>query len=153
MRPKTERWLGVSHKYFSAVNYFILTDIGKVIARTTVQHLTAIEVKIRRCSKSSGITTQVFTLQLVVDLDDDNVFIYNDEPREPMIADDGAYYGFEKDVDVDVDEAVDCTSTETDVHAYDHYIDAELQLPDKDAMKRMTRVCQILRNADGNPEV
>ena len=50
---------------------------------------------------------------MVVDLDDDNVLIYEYEPRDPIKANDGAYCGFEKDVNMDVYEAVDCTSAET----------------------------------------
>ena len=67
-----------------------------------------------------------------------------------MKADDGEYYGFQKDMDVN--EAVDCTSTETEEDMYDHYFGAELQLPDKAVLNQMTRVLRILCNIDGNPE-
>ena len=43
-----------------------------------------------------------------VDLDDDNVFVYVNEPREPMKVNNSAYYSFEKNMDVD--EAFECTS-------------------------------------------
>ena len=45
---------------------------------------------------------------VVVDLDDDNVFVYVNEPREPMKVKNSAYYSFEKNMDVD--EAFECTS-------------------------------------------
>ena len=87
---------------------------------------------------------------VVVYSDYDNVLIYDDEPRGPMKADDGAYYGFEKDMDVDED--VDCTSTKKETYMYDQYFDAKLQIPDKDGMKCMVRVHQVLRYADSNLE-
>ena len=43
--PKIGRWLGVSHRVGSAMCYWILTSTGKVIARTTVQHITSDESK------------------------------------------------------------------------------------------------------------
>ena len=67
-----------------------------------------------------------------------------------MKSENGANYGFEKDVDVD--ESVYCASAEIQAVTYDQYIGAELQLPDKDGIKQMARVFQILRNADFNPE-
>ena len=53
---------------------------------------------------------------VVFDLVDDNVFIYDNDPREHMKYD-SAYYGFEKDVDMDED--VDFTSAETEADNYD----------------------------------
>ena len=67
-----------------------------------------------------------------------------------MKADDVAYYGFEKDMNMD--EAVDCTSAEIEVGTHDHYIGAELQIPDKILIKRMARLRQIFRDSYGNPE-
>ena len=67
-----------------------------------------------------------------------------------MKAENGAYYGFEKDVDVD--ESTDCTSIETEADTYNKYICSELQLPNKGVMKWMARIRQILRNIDGNTE-
>ena len=37
---KIGRWLGVAHRIGSSLCYWILTATGKVIARTTVQHVT-----------------------------------------------------------------------------------------------------------------
>jgi hypothetical protein len=38
------RWLGVAHRVGSNLCYWILTSAGKVVARTTVQHVTEIEL-------------------------------------------------------------------------------------------------------------
>ena len=37
--PKPGRWLGVSHRIGSALCYFVLTEKGDVLSRTTVQHI------------------------------------------------------------------------------------------------------------------
>ena len=47
---------------------------------------------------------------------------------KPTKADGVAYYSFEKYMNMD--EAVDCTSAEIEVDMHDHYIGAELQIPD-----------------------
>ena len=67
-----------------------------------------------------------------------------------MKTNDGAYHGFEKDLDVE--EAIECTSAGTEADTYDKYIGTELQLPNKDGMKWMERVCQILSDEDVNTE-
>ena len=41
-----ERWLGVSHRMRSLIIYYILTQNGSVISRTTVQIVTNLEVQI-----------------------------------------------------------------------------------------------------------
>ena len=42
--PKLGRWLGVSHRIGSSLCYWILNDIGTVLARTTVHHVTRDEI-------------------------------------------------------------------------------------------------------------
>ena len=53
---------------------------------------------------------------------------------------------------MDVYEAVDCTSAETQPDIYYQCIGAELQLHYKYGVKHMARFRQILHNPDGNPE-
>ena len=61
-----------------------------------------------------------------------------------------AYFDFQKDVDVD--EAIYCTSSETKADTHDQYIGYQLQIPDNDGMKQMARVHQRFSDADVNPE-
>ena len=42
-KPMLGRWLGVSHRVGSALCYWIISEKGKVLSQTTVQHLTAEE--------------------------------------------------------------------------------------------------------------
>ena len=146
--------MGVVHACGSTMNYFIYNDRGKLIMCTTVKHPMKTELQNPEVQKFiryfHAIMHAVIGTAVVIYLDDDNVFVYDDDPRDPMKDNDGEYYGFEKDLDVD--EAVDFTSAETEEDTFDQYIGAGLQLPDKDGMKQTTRVCQILCDAYGNPE-
>jgi hypothetical protein len=38
------RWLGIAHRIGSNMTYWILTKNGKVIARSTVQHITTADM-------------------------------------------------------------------------------------------------------------
>ena len=100
---------------------------------TTVKHPMKTELQNPEVQKFiryfHAIMHAVIGTAVVIYLDDDNVFVYDDDPRDPMKSDDGAYYGVEKGVDVDVD--VDCTMKETEADMYYNYIGTELHLPDK----------------------
>ena len=50
---------------------------------------------------------------VVVDLENENVFVYDDNLMNPMKENDAAHDGFEKDLGVD--KAVDCTSAGIEV--------------------------------------
>ena len=111
MSLKIGRCLGVAHTCGSSLNYCILTNIGKVITRTTVQHPIETEVQNTECRKlCRDYHARMYATigeAVVVDLDNYNVFVSKYDMRDLMRTDNGAYYSFEKDVDVD--EAVDCT--------------------------------------------
>ena len=120
----------------------------------TVQHPMATEVQNTLVQKLiryyHAIIHASIVAAVVIYQNDDNVFIYNNEPRDTMKENDVTYYGFEKDLDVG--GAVECTSAGREVDTYDQYIGTELQLPNKNGMKWMERVCQRLLDADGNTE-
>ena len=42
---KIGRWLGVSHRVGNAMSYYILTQAGKVVSRTTIQCITNLEMQ------------------------------------------------------------------------------------------------------------
>ena len=88
--PKIGIWLGVAHASGSALNYFILTNRGKLITLTTVQHPMEKEVQntdvqplIRdyHASMHAAIGAAV-----VVNLEDDKTYFYEDELRDHMKA-------------------------------------------------------------------
>ena len=73
--------------------------------RTNGQHATATEVQNITVQQHiryyHAIMHAAISVLVVVDSENDHVFIYNDYPRESMKANDSAYYGFKKDVGVD----------------------------------------------------
>jgi hypothetical protein len=90
---KIGRWLGVANRVGSALTYWILTASGaKVIARSTVQHITAQE----QLDKSIAKRLKVFQEDLNERLDDagfviDNIFDYENILQDEDLNDDPAY--------------------------------------------------------------
>jgi hypothetical protein len=82
------RWLGIAHRVGSDMTYWILTETGNVIARSTVQHVTISDLA------TSAVQTRVdtFTNNLTERLADDNfttdlpnhVFYLQDEDANPV---------------------------------------------------------------------
>ena len=62
------RWLGVSHRIGSDLCYWILTKSGKVLASTTVQHVTTDDA----ASPSIALQITYFNDTLKARLDDNN---------------------------------------------------------------------------------
>ena len=88
MNPKIGICLGVAHACGSTLNYFILTDRGKVIIFTTVQHPMATEVQNSEVQQPSRYyhanMHAVIGAAVVIDLDSDKIFVYRDDPRGPI---------------------------------------------------------------------
>jgi hypothetical protein len=55
---KLGKWLGVANRVGSALMYWILTDAAKVIAQSTVQHVTAPECLNENIKQSLDIFQQ-----------------------------------------------------------------------------------------------
>ena len=74
------RWTGVSNRVVSALCYWVLTEKGKIIARTTVQHVTHDESENPEIqqSKRNYHTTLEFSIgadEFMSDLDDMDALI------------------------------------------------------------------------------
>ena len=67
-QSKIGRWLGIAHRVGSDMTYWILTESGKVIARSTVQHITTTD------KATDAMKTRLAILDdyLVTRLDDEN---------------------------------------------------------------------------------
>ena len=87
------------------LNKFILTDIGKVITRTTVQYPTSTETKnleVKKLIRDYHTSMDAaIGAAVVITLVNDDVLVYYDELRDLIKADNGAYHDFEKNIDVD----------------------------------------------------
>ena len=143
--PKIGRWLGVAHRISSALCYWILKENRTVLARSTVQHVTHkdtlqdnvqnnireyhlnLNERLKIDTKSNP--TEDFERYVLHDVpgDNDNYDVYNDVS--------------------DIDNVIDDRNEDS----YDGYINAELNLPDKDGTPRIGRVIKRVKGNDGKP--
>ena len=98
----------------NALNFFILTCTRKLITLTTVKHPMATELKNMMVQKiirdyHSGMHA-VIVKAVVVDSENEILFIINENLMDLINSENVAYNFFEKHVDVD--EAVECNSAE-----------------------------------------
>jgi len=133
------RILGVAHRVGSDMCYWVLTDNGKVIARTTVQRVTKDDLQI------STVTERMthFNKKIKEKMNERGHIIQ--APAEGLILDD-------KECDMN-DEPEQTTIPERDDFtddAFDAYLGAELMIPHGDAYIR-GRVMKRTRDEDGNP--
>ena len=152
---KVGRWLGVSHRVGSALSYWVLTDKGTVLSRTTVQHFTsdevlkpAIQEQIREyhVKMSAAIDNHKPTSNLdnledfvnddIPSIDEDDIWEeqYNGLPETP-----------ELDDKVDQNDPVHATDT------YDKLVGAEVCIPDSKGMKMMAKVVKRIKDNNGTP--
>ena len=159
--PKLGRWLGVSHRVGSAMCYWILASNGKVLARTTVQHVTRDEVanpdtmeKIR--DYHDQLEQAIQDEQEITSGDEFDAFINEDVP-DPNEDQDNArdlqgneepYLGYDIP---EFDAVLEESNTEDQEDVYDSYIGAEVLLPDRDGAKMMGKVIKRVRGNDGRP--
>ena len=67
-QAKIGRWLGIAHCVGTDMTYWVLTESGTVIARSTVQHLT----KVDTASDAMQLRLQNFDANLLTRLEDEN---------------------------------------------------------------------------------
>ena len=148
---KLGRWLGMAHRVGSDLCYWILTASGKVLARTTVQHVTALE------TSDGDIRMHVDTFNKIVkERLDDTAVTDNDTPG----------LGFLKDVelineesrrlgqapsDLEYGDMLVEDKPEADDHPeYDKYIGLQLSL-DWGGEPVHGTVKKQVRNLEGQP--
>lgn len=152
-KAKVGRWLGVSHHIGSALCYYILTDKGEVISRTTVQHIPRDEFmkpEIQAAVKSYHSSLDQFLGQdQYIYEQEDNEFI-----RDDVQADVGTGFTDEElgmlMIAMDVDEFVKADDAESEADTYDQYIGAEVVLPNAADEKLMAKVRRKVHSDDRN---
>ncbi|GFH50498.1 hypothetical protein CTEN210_06974 [Chaetoceros tenuissimus] len=152
-RPSVGRWLGVSHHVGCAYCYYILTNKGEVISRTTVQHIPReefVKPEVQEAVRSYHTSLDQFLGQdQYVYPQEDNEFVKDD-----VEADIGT--GFSDEdlgmmlVALDVDEFVVADDAETKSDTYDKYIGAEISLPNAADNKLMAKVHRKVKSNDLN---
>jgi len=139
VRADLGRFLGVAHRIGSDMCYWVLTDTGKVLARTTVQRITKDDMS----APTTLERMTSFTTKITERLDDKNHFI--SLPAEGLTLED-------KEGDPN-DEPEHMTQPERDDYTeemYDAYLGAELMIPHGDSYIS-GRVTKRTRDKDGNP--
>ncbi len=75
-QAKIGRWLGIAHRVGSDMTYWILTEAGHVIVRSTVQQITTADMTI----EAIRARVNEFDAALLVRLDDDNFQLDHPNP-------------------------------------------------------------------------
>ena len=78
------RWLGVSHRVGSDLSYWLITESGKIISKTSVEHVTRDDYL--QADKKAEI--EEFNSRLEESLDDANFMIEGEGEFESMYLDD-----------------------------------------------------------------
>ena len=147
--------MGVSHHIGSALCYYILTNKGEVISRTTVQHIPReefVKPEVQVAVKEYHVSLDQFLGQdQYVYEQEDNEFI-----RDDVEADVGT--GFTEEelgmlmIAMDVDEFVKSDDAESEADTYDKYIGAEIALPNAADQKLMAKVRKKVQLDERNNE-
>ena len=150
---KLGRWLGVSHRVGSLISYWILTQKGNVIPRTTVSRVTNLETQV----DSTKSCLQEFDAAIIDRLNDEAHIIIEGVSLNHMT---GAITLFEEDLDF-VDEFHSMVSNDKIKEANeeftpdtynDQYLKMKLAVPGGDNPNpHNAKVTKRLRDADSIP--
>jgi Reverse transcriptase (RNA-dependent DNA polymerase) len=151
------RWLGVSHRVGSDLCYWLITESGKIIAKTSVEHVTRSDYL--EADKKADIDK--FNQQLEESLSDENFIIEGEGEFESMYLDDidddenhGVVYMNDKDTpnpeEYD-DMHIGDRPEEDDEEAIDQYLNVELLMNMGTNDERRGRVVKRSRGLDGEP--
>jgi hypothetical protein len=146
------RWLGILHRVGSDMTYWILTESGTVIARSTVQHITISDM----ATDAMKTRVQTFDTNLTAHLADDNfavhlpghVFYLQDEDVDDIAASlahipTAAEYG-------DMLQTEKLEADDTEFESFDKYIGAEFFVNDN-GESVPAKVVKRARDDAGNP--
>ena len=137
--PQLGRWLGVSHRVGSAMCYFVLTQNGTVLSRSSVQPVTIPE----QLSDDVRTRMEKYDLEINGRLADEKYI--SDEIRSDVLYledDDPTVEGEEESPILEADEV-------WENNAYDQYVNAEILLPVGDGRMSGTVKGQK-RDSNGN---
>ena len=149
---KLGRWLGVVHKVGGLMSYWILTVNCTVIARTTVQRVTSLEMQPDHMKERA----QAFDEAIKAKIKDSNHIILEGGKTQPYNWTD---HPLEEDPDL-IEEFHDVISNNKLKDAdetftpdvYDTYLNMELAIPPGDSLEpRLARVTKLLKDANGLP--
>jgi hypothetical protein len=138
--PKMGRWLGVAHRIGSAMCYYVVSETGKELAWTAVQHVAFLEM----ATDDVKTKAEAFNVSLWGRLEDANFSTADDRLVKHYLEDE-----VDGEEDVIAEENAKKQDNFTGV-AHDQYVGAELMLPSGDGMIKGS-VLKRARGEDGNP--
>jgi hypothetical protein len=138
--PKMGRWLGPSHWSGAAMCYFVLVSNGEVILRTSVQHVTKLEmvqdeIKHKMEAYNNEVQGRLRDEGFECRHEMENAFYIDDEDLDKV----------EPEEPTEIDEAESFTP-----EAYDEYIGAQVMLPYQDGRIQGT-ITKRAKGNNGNP--
>jgi len=147
------RWLGPSHHIGSALCYYILTEKGTVLSRTSVQHIPieefeTAEMKARVTACHETLNRHINATSEYVSEESGDDFVKDDETVPIGYEPDGDYFGLAEAPDID--EFIDVENERTQSDSYDKYIGAEVVLPNSADQNLMAKVKRKLKSDDRN---
>ena len=152
-KPSVGRWLGVSHHIGSALCYYILTNKGEAISRTTVQHIPQhefIKPEVQEEVKSYHVSLDQFLGQDQYAYEqEDKEFIRDDVEAQIGTGFTDEELGLLKNA-MDVDDYVKADDAESEADTYDQFIGAEIALPNAADEKLMAKVRKKVRSDNHN---
>ncbi|KAI2502057.1 Reverse transcriptase (RNA-dependent DNA polymerase) [Fragilaria crotonensis] len=150
-QAKIGRWLGIAHRVGSDMTYWILTESGTVIGRSTVQHLTTANM----ATAAMQTRLQTFDANLLTRLEDENfqinltdhVFNLQDEDTDANEHDDNiptaSEYG-------DMLQLPKADADDVEFETFDQYINAEFTI-NNNGETEVARVTKRARDNEGKP--
>jgi hypothetical protein len=139
------RWLGIAHRVGSDMTYWILTKSGRVIARSTVQHITTTDMQ----QESIRQLMNVFDTSIDARFADEHFVLlepglfYLDDMESPDPADDTNI-----PTDAEYGDMLQEPRPDVDADTYDRYLNAEI-IVDRDGEPIRARVVKRARSETG----
>ena len=151
-QAKIGRWLGIAHRVGSDMTYWLLTQAGHVIARSTVQHITVTDMAI------DAIRDRVsaFDNDLAIRMNDENFQLDHPNPvfylqDDVPFADDAANDNIPPDAEYgDMNQPAKREADEIEFDTFDQYLNSEF-LVNNDGETAMARVVKRAKDNNGNP--
>ena len=148
------RWLGIAHRVGTDMTYWILTEAGHVIARSTVQHITVSDmatdaIKARVTTFDTNLLTRLHDHNFVLDVPN-HVFYLQDDNSDPHATIDHTDY-IPLNVEYgDMLQADKIDADDVEFETFDQYIGAEF-LVNQNGESIPARVTKRSRDNSGRP--
>jgi hypothetical protein len=139
--PKLGRWLGPSHRIGATMCYYVLVQNGEVISRSSVQHMTLIEMQ----KDDMKLRMEAYDKEVGGRLRDEGFHCRHEYENAFFIEDEEDDEVADPEEPTDVNEADEFTP-----EGYDEYIGAQLMIPLADGRMQGT-ITKCAKDNDGNP--